>query len=227
MVAPGVVRNKAARIDCRKKAPNAAVLHEMRQQALTGFTGGGSPSARYRLDQHLDLAVLGAGDRNAAADRHANFGDGAVAGASHARDAAKGDDVAAMDANEMSSIQALFDRADRQAAEIFPFAVVNVSIVGIGAHGEYLVGRNVAKAPVFLDPNEARASILRRRPGVERRCGLIERGDAGARLGRRNRISRFGDEFSGAIRHEGKQEGAGHAKSNQRRQQRQSVSRQR
>ena len=62
-------------------------------------------------------------------------------------------------------------RADRQAAEIFLLAIVNVRVVRVGPHRENLLERDVAPAAVLLDPQRRR----RGRPG---RGGARRRRDA-------------------------------------------------
>ena len=51
---------------------------------------------------------------------------------------------------EIPPIQALFDGADRQTAEILLLSVVNVGVVRVGAHRENLVGSDIAPAAVLL-----------------------------------------------------------------------------
>ena len=136
-------------------------------------------SAGERADSELDLTVVGARDRDGAAHGQPELGYAGFARSFDPRDAIDRHDVAAVNPQERFRIEARLKRADRERAEIFLLAVVDIGVVGVGADGVDVADGDVSSAPILLDPDRGGPSDRRRdRRRLARRAPL---GTASAR----------------------------------------------
>ena len=65
--------------------------------------------------------------------------------------------MAAVDAQEQRGIEPSLDGADRQTAEIFLLAIVDVGVMRVGADGENVLERDIARTAVLFDADRQRA----------------------------------------------------------------------